>query len=278
MYKNPFYLTKPVWNNAFSYEKRKNKKLYVPSLIKANIDDISLWNEIAFEDYGFDGKISTNKWLKNFYKISRPHPNPLLRGEGIKQDIYLFDNHNHAFYFWYLARNEWIIWDKNTLIHIDEHADTRDNNKRLLKPESEDLQKVFDFTNNVLNVGDYIIPAQEEWIIWDIIQIRNEMNLVDYLTLSQPSPLEEKEQEQKKVASFSPKGERIQEWGQNNSPQIILNLDLDFFQPDLDFIDYDLKKKVILDASNKASVITVATSPFFINQELAIKVFKDIFS
>ena len=32
-------------------------------------------------------------------------------------------------------------------------------------------------------------------------------------TSSQPSPLEEKEQEQKGAASFSPKGERIQEWG-----------------------------------------------------------------
>jgi hypothetical protein len=57
-----------------------------------------------------------------------------------------------------------------------------------------------------------------------------------------------------------------------------LNLDLDFFQPDLDFIDYDLMKKVNLDAANKAKVITVATSPFFIHQDLAIKVFKDIFS
>jgi hypothetical protein len=72
-----------------------------------------------------------------------------------------------------------------------------------------------------------------------------------------------------------------------NSPQphlevakennIILNLDLDFFQPDLDFIDYELKKKVVLDIAKKADIITVSTSPFFINQELAIKVFKDLF-
>jgi hypothetical protein len=45
----------------------------------------------------------------------------------------------------------------------------------------------------------------------------------------------------------------------------------------LDFIDYDLKKKVILDAVEKARFITVCTSPFFIEQDLAIKVFKDIF-
>ena len=59
---------------------------------------------------------------------------------------------------------------------------------------------------------------------------------------------------------------------------IILNLDLDFFQPELDFISYDLKKKVVLDAAEKASIITIATSPFFIDQTLAIQVFKDIFT
>jgi hypothetical protein len=58
---------------------------------------------------------------------------------------------------------------------------------------------------------------------------------------------------------------------------VILNLDLDFFEPNLDYIDYDLKKKVVLDIAKKAKIITVATSPFFIDQELALKVFKDLF-
>lgn len=238
MYKKPFYITKPVWNNAFSYENRKNKKLYVPSLIKSKIDDILLWDEIAFEDYDFDDKLSTNIWLKNFYEI-----------EWKWKKIFLFDNHNHAFYFWYLARHKWIIWDNNTLVHIDEHTDIADNNKFLMKPDSEDLQKVFDFTNFVLNVWDYIIPAEKEWIIDKTIQVRGESSLKRYLKLKD-------------------------ELNEN----IILNLDLDFFQPDLDYIDYNMKKQVVLDAADRASVITIATSPFFIEQELALKVFKDIFS
>ncbi len=243
MYKNPFYITEPVWNNIFSYKERVNKKIFVPSLIEIDsFNDIKLWNEIVFEDFDFNDKLSSNKWLKNFYKI-----------KWRWKDIYLFDNHNHAFYFWYLARKEGIIWDNNTLIHIDEHADTRDNNKHIFKPDSNDLDKVFDFTNNVLNVGDYIVPAQKEGIIWSIIQIRNETNLLDYLSF---------------FMGEKSKADR----------EIILNLDLDFFQPDLDFIDYELKKKVVLDAAKKSSIITIATSPFFINQELAIKVFKDIFS
>jgi len=253
MYKKWYYLTEKVWNNAFSYNEIKNKQLYIPKLIEIdNFNEIKLQNDkskIAFEDFWFDDKLSTNYGLENFYKI---------KWEG--KDIYLFDNHNHAYYFWYLSRKEGIIWDENTLIHIDEHADTRDNDKHLLKPDTNDLDKVFDFTNKVLNVGDYIIPAQEEGIIWNIVQIRNTSNLEDYL-------------------KFLPFPRGVPEGGgvRNNSPQIILNLDLDFFQPDLDFIDYELKKKVVLDAANKASIITVSTSPFFIEQELAVRVFKDIF-
>lgn len=80
-----------------------------------------------------------------------------------------------------------------------------------------------------------------------MIQIRNEHNLFEY------------------------------DFGYQHSRDIILNLDLDFFEPELDFIDYDLKKKVILDIAKRSKVITVATSPFFIDQSLALKVFFDLF-
>jgi len=61
-----------------------------------------------------------------------------------------------------LARKQGIISDNSLLYHIDEHADTRDPEKYLLKPDSRDLQKVFEYTNFFLNVGNYIIPAEKE--------------------------------------------------------------------------------------------------------------------
>ncbi|MCP4523234.1 MAG: hypothetical protein GY828_03370 [Candidatus Gracilibacteria bacterium] len=237
MYYNGFYIDKPLGNNAFSFEQRNNKKIWVPKLINATIPEICLGDKVVFEDFDFNDKLSSNTGLENFYHI---------KWKG--KDIYLFDNHNHAYFFWYLARSEGIIGDQNTLIHIDEHADTRDPGEYLLKPESQDLEKIFHYTNYVYNVGNYIIPAQKEGIISDVIQIRNSHNLENYMGLRS-----------------------------SLGSEIILNLDLDFFQPDLDFIDYDMKKKVVLDAANKAKVITVATSPFFINQELALEVFRDIF-
>lgn len=247
-YKKWFFIDNPVWNNEFSFEKRTNKRLYVPELIDLDINDLDQIRlqddkeKVSFEDFWFDDKLSTNYGLKNFYRIKISW-----------KEIILFDNHNHAFYFWYEARNRWLIWDDNVLIHIDEHADTRDNNKIILKPDSLDLEKVFTFTNEVLNVWDYIIPAQKEWIIWEIIQIRNTSNLEEYI---------EKYYWNSKIL--------YKNW-------IILNLDLDFFQKELDFIDYDLKRKVILDAFEKSDFITVCTSPFFIEQDLAIMVFKDLF-
>ena len=206
MYKNSFYIKNPVWNNAFSFDKRLNKELYVANLIKVNnLEEIKLWEKVVFEDFNFSWKLEPCMWLNNFYEI-----------EWNNKKIYLFDNHNHAYYFWYLARDLKIIWDNNILYHIDEHSDMRDPKKYLLKPESLDLEKVFDYTNNFLNVGNYIIPAIKEWIINEVIQIRNESNLLEYFC-----------------------NERLQSFI-TNKKNIILNLDLDFFQPDLDFIDYEL--------------------------------------
>lgn len=243
MYNKWFFIESPVWNNEFSFDKRQNKKLFVPEIIEAkSFDEIKFQDDlerIAFEDFDFDNKLSTNYWLKNFYRF-----------QMWWKEVVLFDNHNHAFYFWYEARSRKIIWDKNILIHIDQHADTRDNDKIISKSDSKSLEKVFDFTNFVLNVWDYIIPAQKEGIIENIVQIRNTKNLEDYLQ------------------NFS---------NRKNNLKIILNLDLDFFASELDFIDFELKKKVILDVFEKASYVTVCTSPFFVDQGLAVEKLKEIF-
>ena len=240
MYQKSFYITEKIGNNALSYDQRSNKELLVPSLKTiSSFDQIEFWDEIVFEDYDFDDILQSCTGLKNFYEMTWKW-----------KPMYLFDNHNHAYYFFYLARQEWYITDWATLFHVDEHADMRDPWKYLMKPDSLDMRQVFKYTNfSEVNVGNYIIPAQKEWLLWDVIQIRNEKNLLDY--------------ESGSCDTYT--------WN------IILNLDLDFFEPELDFIDYDLKKKVILDMAERADFITVATSPFFIDQELAIKVFKDIF-
>lgn len=259
MYISPFYITNSVWNNTFSFDKRENKKLYVPSLIKANsFLDIQLWEEIVFEDFDFDDKLQSCKWLRNFYEFDITTNLEQIQGRFLpshewqkNKKLYLFDNHNHAYFFWYLAKRRGYIKNNSTLYHIDEHADTRDPWIYLKKEELSDLQKIFDYTNFTLNVGNYILPAVYDWLISEVVQVRSETELV----------------------IVKEKLKRKNEW---NWKDIILNLDLDFFEPELDYIDYNLKKEVILELTKKASVITVATSPFFIDQKLALEVFRDI--
>ncbi len=246
MYTQDFYITENVGNNAFSFTERQNPRLFVPTLKKiTSFDEIELLpknlEKITFEEYDFDDVMQQTFGLKNLYEI-----------DWNWKKIFLVDNHNHVFYFWYHARKQGIISDNALLYHIDEHADTRDPWKYLLKPDSEDLQKVFEYTNFFLNVWNYIIPAEKEWLITETVQIRSEQALFDYQSWKYDDL----------------------EWVKWN---IILNLDLDFFEPELDYIDYDLKKQVILDISNKADIITICTSPYFINQERAIEVLRDIF-
>lgn len=236
LYTKPFYITKPVGNNAFSFEERIEKQLYVPSIKEiSSLDEIELWDEIVFSDVQLNWKLWDFSWLKNFYSW-------LYKGKN----IFLFDNHNHAYYFWHYARLQGIIWNGNILYHIDEHADTRVPEVFLSASDIQDEKKIFEYTNFVLNVGNYIIPAKQDGLIWDIIQIRSEENIDTLWPIREDTP-------------------------------IILNLDLDFFEPELDYISYEKKKNLIIEIAQKATLITVATSPYFINQELALKVFRDIF-
>ena len=70
-----------------------------------------------------------------------------------------------------------------------------------------------------------------------------------------------------KYASYEPSEEE----------SIILNLDLDFFAPELNYIEFSKKKACILRFARRAKYITVATSPFFIDQARAIVVFRELF-
>ncbi len=74
----------------------------------------------------------------------------------------IFDNHNHALYFWYEARTRGFLQNGTTLVHIDMHSDLWEN-KFILSPlDTQDLKKVWEFTNYRCNVGNYIQPTLRE--------------------------------------------------------------------------------------------------------------------
>lgn len=50
MYTVPSYITERVGNNAFSYDIRENKTLYIPSVIDGTFSQVQIGNNVVFED------------------------------------------------------------------------------------------------------------------------------------------------------------------------------------------------------------------------------------
>ena len=161
----------------------------------------------------------------------------LLRTQWGEIPMVVVDNHNHVFYFWWEAVFAGRLQRGASLVHIDQHKDMR---VPAMLFEGKTLEDVFEYTNFHLNVGNYIVPAQKSGLVGDVQFVTSELAMEDLSFVS----LENK----------------------------ILNIDLDFFAPELDYIDFLKAKQFIHAQLPTTTLITVATSPFFIEQERAIDI------
>ncbi|MBU0577970.1 UPF0489 family protein [Patescibacteria group bacterium] len=251
MYKKEFQITENVSNNSFSYDKRTNPTITVPDIVDGSIDDVKIGDKIVFEDFDEDGNLKSCTGLQNFIRTVHP---------TTKKPVIIVDNHNHVFYFWYEARTNGQINNGATLIHIDQHKDIRKPAEKL--NNSDDLNSVFKYTNSILNVGNYIPPAMEEGLVRKVIPITSESEINKNTPEGAPVPPD------KGVRGFA----RLR----GTESSLIVNIDLDFWAPEMDYIDNKLKIDTTKKWMEKADLITIATSPFFIDQELALKVLKEL--
>lgn len=246
-YSVPHILSLRTWNNAFAWEERirtygKTPTLTIPSLIDGTIDDALHGDTIVFEEME-DGKLRSCTWLKNFVRIEWTS---CWNHRSTTPPITIFDNHNHALYFWLDALRQGIIKSWFELIHIDEHSDLWDNEYELdLDMAREDEEYAWDFTNYSCNVGNYIRPALRSGLIGDMIRIENEFQIDQYM-------------------SYEP------------SRNSVLNLDLDIFAPDLDHIPEEKKIRLIRHLLERVKYVTIATSPYFIEQWKALQMLKKL--
>ncbi len=205
-----------------------------------NYENLEIDNEhFAFAEKNGDWEIEYFHGLKSFLLIEKSEFPP----------IFIVDNHNHAITFRYNAIYNKKI--KNTeLIHIDQHSDCRENKNHLALSRNEnELEKIFGFWNEKCNVWNFIPPAIESGIISKQTQIRSTTAL--------------------------------QNLEVSKNQNFILDIDLDFC---LDWIDrnkinsetVNLLKEKFDEIWNFALCITIATSPYFLNQELAIKIVEEL--
>lgn len=88
-YKLPHRLIDPVGNNALSHDIRENKSLFIPSIIHGSLSDVQIGMEVVFADRDEQGILRECIGLESFVKTD---------WNGIP--VIVFDNHNHALYFW----------------------------------------------------------------------------------------------------------------------------------------------------------------------------------
>ncbi len=225
-YNNKQLLTQNLGNNAFAWDERTTKygvspTLTIPSMIDGTLEDIMIGPEIVFEEIE-DGKLKSCVGLENFVQLG--------------ENMVVFDNHNHALYYWIDAIKRGIIKPGCELIHIDEHSDLWNNIYHLdLEKALKDEKYVWDFTNLSCNVGNYIIPAINSGLVRDMIRIENEYQIDTYM-------------------DYIPSGNSV------------LNLDLDIFAPELDHIPEEKKIRIIQNLLQRVKYVTIATSPYFIEQ------------
>jgi hypothetical protein len=236
-YQQPRYLTEPLSNNAFDFEERKklnpHPQIYIPELRPGPLSQATPGRQIVFESIDENGQLQSCPGLQFFLQTDF---------QGIP--TYLFDNHNHAFFFWHWQAEISKLNRPLTLIHLDQHKDTR---IPAILPESTwNLAELEEYTNTYLNVGNFIPPALKTGLINQVVQINSEEHLENWLTAELPAAY-------------------------------IFDLDLDFFAPELSYIPWELSKKVIQRLSQQAKIITIATSPFFIDQQLALEKMKQLF-
>lgn len=156
--------------------------------------------------------------------------------------VYLFDNHNHALYFWYRELKKWTFSKGIKLIHIDQHSDLGEN---WCVIEDEWLDSISLFVNEHCNVGNFIKPALASGLFVSCDQIRTEVGLFDYIP---------------------PEGDYV------------LDLDLDFWDEAMGIERFDLSFEKVRSLIRSAKILTIATSPYFLDPQRAIALLRKIFS
>lgn len=256
-YKNRFKLTGKIGNNKFSFEDRANKCLVVPSLVKMEYPFNLQEGEVAFCEIEEDIEYSC-KGLKNFYKF-----------EINNVPVYIFDNHNHSFFFtvYEQIKNQ---YENLSMIHVDQHKDMRipettfmeyrsftlekrmkiinkntDNFLNSYNYSNQTLDLAYEYGNLYLNVGNYIVPLIDSGYI-------KEVYIVD------------------SIKSLD---------GMKNHAKgsYCLNLDLDFFSEDMDYIKFTEKKDKIREIIGDAKFVTISTSPYFVDLSRCITALKGLF-
>lgn len=221
----------PVGNNAFSFKERSSKSIYVPSIIQGDWQDVQWGHQVVFGE------------ILNGVEVSKTGLAHYVYWQNQDKHIFIVDNHNHVFSFWILAIHAAWMPAHTTLVHVDQHRDTREPAQYpSASLDQFDVSQSAHYAQYQLNVGNFIPPALRLGVFDRVEMVLGRDDFTRSLDVD-----------------------------------YCLDLDLDIFDPVLDYIPESLKLERIRQWIKQARVITIATSPYFIEQTLAKKVLNRLF-
>jgi hypothetical protein len=145
-------------------------------------------------------------------------------------------------------------------VHIDQHTDlaTPGNFPAWKHPEESHEGIVEEYTNTDLTIADFIVPALATGLISEAVMVTGE--------------------DMDASRSFVWEGEqltKIPPEGKTNNEKLttIVDIDLDYFSQGFDELKCFETVRYWIE---KADIITIATSPLFIDQEKALTVLKSL--
>jgi hypothetical protein len=256
------FLSAPLGNNAFDYPERSSLHpepyLRLAPLLQYGSAAEALaslaWSTVPAFEIIENGSLKSFAGLENFLLF--PNPAPATRQSvPAPCPVFIFDNHNHAFYFWHVCLHPALQKTAQpkkvapfTLVHIDQHKDTRIPATLPELPTAADAAAaLYAYTNEILNVGNFIPPALKTGLIGKVINVDSSASLQTALNAIAP-------------------------------PKLILDLDLDFFAPELDYIPQTAKIALFKKLLPAASVVTIATSPYFLDQQKVPALLRTLFN
>lgn len=240
-YAKPHILQTNQGNNAFNFDQRKSligeASLTIPSLkIIENHEQIAFWDHIVFEEIDHAGTVHRCAGLKHIYQIPQHDQQPC---------IVIMDNHNHALYFWgnFARENKDLHLP---VIHIDQHADLAEPDRSFDATKKYNRDYLRYYTNYHCNVGSFIKPAIDARYITKCIQVRTGKKLIEST-------------------------ENIGAWAWKTQ-SYILDIDCDFRLGTKTGTYFSETIEATRTLIAHASLVTIATSPYFMKQDEALHV------
>lgn len=260
-YRSAIVLDRPIGNNAFVYDVRQElfgkAEIVIPKLVEGTLEDVGLGDSIVFAEE-IDGEVREFGGLRDLVCIRallepglpRPH---FVRPRNDEVSVYVMDNHNHALYCWYRELLAGKIEKWLPLIHIDQHSDMKDPVRWIDEERENDLSSIATYVNEVCTIADFIQPALRSGLIGECIQIRTENGLLDF-----------------PIDSWIASSLHSSQWRSG----YILDIDIDFWAPEMGIEEFDRTIQKTRQLIAGASMVTIATSPCFIEQERAVEIVK----